>query len=100
MTTKVKGRGPIVMEELYALFDEYRCRPAKIAHQFNGTTGFVWFVDNNDDRFVEARDSVRGTDFLVVWRDGKEAAAIVVDKPKDVVEMVVAKLRALAAGCR
>lgn len=92
MTTKVR-------EELYALFDEHRCRPARITRLVGGTS-FAWFVDNNDDRFVEVRDSVHGADFLVVWRDGKEAAALVVDKPKHVVEMVTVKLKALAAGCR
>jgi hypothetical protein len=85
-------------KKLDVLFDEHRCWPAFITLKTSGLTAFMWFVNDDDNCFVEVRDSTSGTDFLVVWRDGSEAGAAVVKDAGCVVELVLAKTAAIAAA--
>jgi hypothetical protein len=72
---------------LWALFVD-QPKPARVHHRVNGTTSFVWYVDNDDDRYVEVSDSVNSDDFLVVRRDHRRLWALVIGDPGLVVEAV------------
>ena len=52
--------------------------PAKTCQRVNGTVICTWYVDDNDDRYVEVSDSVRSNDLLVVCRDHTLVEAAVV----------------------
>lgn len=43
----------------------------------HGYTTWRWHVDDRDDRYVEVTGSVRSGDYLLVRRDGEDAAAYV-----------------------
>lgn len=75
--------------KFYALLDKAHMRPAKTRHEVGCTTTFTWFVDNDDDRFVEVRDSVRGQEFLVLKRDGKTAEVSIVGSPEEAFALMV-----------
>jgi len=52
-------------------------RPIVTRHHQNGSTSVVWYVDNNDDRYVEVADSAASDDFLLVYRDHRDTFSIV-----------------------
>lgn len=65
-------------DKLEKLLKTKSMRPARTHHRLDGLTTMVWFVDNDDDRFVELRDSVRSQGSLVLRRDGSRVSAGVV----------------------
>jgi hypothetical protein len=90
MTTRTR-------EKLHDLLERERIRPARVVHHHLGTTSWTWFVDDDDDRFVEVRDSARGEDFLVVRRDGRAAEARVVGSAEEVVALVLGMTKTFAS---
>ena len=75
------------MKSLFASFVD-KPRPARVSRRVNGTTSLVWYVDNDDDRYVEVSDSVNSDDFLVVGRDHRKLWALVIGDPGLVVGAV------------
>lgn len=66
-------------EQLLKNFVDLRLRPNRTHHGEDGKTRFVWYVDDDDDRYVELVDSARGALVLVLWRDGYRVEACVRD---------------------
>lgn len=74
-----------------------RLSPTKVRHWNINRTTYTWHVDNNDDRFVEATDSMRGNEVLLVWRDRDWAYAVVLRDLKDIVKWISDSVKGLAS---
>ena len=69
-------------------------------HQTNGKTSLVWYVDNDDDRYVELTDSVNSNDFVLVRRDRRSVYSIVLGDNPTTVAYVQKSLLSLQNGLR
>lgn len=67
-------------KKLLKMFEDEKMRPAKISNCMNGKTRFIWHVDDDDDRYVELVDSRRGSDVVVLMRDGPQVAVMMRDQ--------------------
>ena len=67
------------MTKLLAALRKHRLGPTVTTHQVNGKTTFRWHVDNDDDRYVEAVDSLHSSTFVLHCRDGNNATITVVN---------------------
>ena len=88
MTTKDR-------EKLYAELDKRSMRPARTRPEVGGATTLTWYVDDDDDRFVEVRDSVRGRKFLLVVRNNDYAMAKILNTAVDIAGLVNLELKRL-----
>ena len=61
-----------------SLLKTNRCKPAKSILRENGCVSMCFYVDNDDDRFVEVSDSVHSDDLVILCRDRSNASVVVV----------------------
>jgi len=85
-----------VMKELLSKLNKMRLGPARTRGHINGKTTFTWHVDNNNDRFVEATDSINSDDIMLIARDRTVFTAAVLGNVGDAVSWVETELRKLA----
>jgi hypothetical protein len=84
-----------VMKELLSKL-KMNLGPARTREHINGKTTFTWYVDNNDDRFVEATDSVKSDDIMLIARDRTAATIVVFANIGEAVSWIEIELRKLA----
>jgi hypothetical protein len=87
-------------EALLELFKKNRMSPTTSVQRVNGTVLMVWYVDNDDDRFILLIDSVRtsgprANETFIVLRDGHFTHSIVVDELDRAVSTVITFLNRL-----
>lgn len=85
-----------VMQELHSKLKKMHLGPARTRVHIDGKTTFTWYVDNEDDRFVEATNSTKSDDIMVVLRDKTTAAIAILGNTNDAVSWIETKLRELA----
>ena len=83
------------MTKLLAALRKHRLSPTRTSHQVNGKTTFRWHVDNDDDRYIEAVDSLHSATFVLHWRDKMDAAIVVVKDVPTAVTWIDAQLQSL-----
>jgi len=83
-------------EKLYLLLEKRNMRPARTHHLVDGRTAFVWYVDNDDDRYVRVEDSACSQDFLILVRNGREVTAHVLGSVEEVVSQLVVECQVLS----
>lgn len=92
-----------LMEELLEDLGRRGTSPVKKVCRCGGRSTCFWYVDDDDDRFVEVDESEYGTSVLCVARDGDVAEVVVLREARDVVEWVGGRLeeldRAGRLGC-
>jgi len=79
-------------------FEELHLRPNRVHHGRDGKSRFIWYVDNDDDRYVELVDSARSARVMLTLRDGWRAMARVMEDQELVVMLVQQYLRMLGPG--
>jgi hypothetical protein len=82
-------------EVLLKNFVELCLRPARVHHGEDGMVRFIWYVDDDNDRYVELVDSDRSARVMLTLRDGWRAEARVMDNQELVVKQVQQYLRML-----
>jgi hypothetical protein len=83
------------MTKLLAALRAERLGPTVNHLQVNGKTTFRWHVDNDDDRYVEATDSLHSPTFVLHRRDKSDAIITVVDNIPDAVRWIDSQLSLL-----
>jgi hypothetical protein len=84
-----------IMQTLLSKLKEMRLGPARTVEHINGNTTFIWYVDNDDDRFVEARSSVNSDDVMLIARDRRIATIAVFGNTGDAISWIETELRKL-----
>ena len=80
------------MSVLYAALKKRSLGPTVANHQVNGKTTLRWHVDNDDDRYVEAVDSLHSGAFVLHRRDGFDAIIAVIDDVSATVRWIEVQL--------
>jgi hypothetical protein len=83
------------MSQLIGILREKLLAPTRTIHQTNGKTTLRWHVDNDDDRYVEASDSLRSDTFVLHCSDKLDAAIIVVKDVPSAVTWIDTQLQVL-----
>jgi len=83
------------MTKLLTALRAKRLGPTIQNHLVNGKTTLRWHVDDDDDRYVEATDSLHSPAFVLHRRDKMEAIITIVDKIPDAVEWIDTQLSLL-----
>jgi hypothetical protein len=68
--------------------------PASIHHRLNGKCSMLWYVDDDDDRYVEATDSLHSSKVVLVVQDGYRDwfMIAVLSDPPAIVEWIKGRL--------
>lgn len=80
-------------DQLRADFKRHGLLPVVPLH-VSGSASFVFYVDENDDRYVEVSTSTRSLNLLVVLRDESVVEAYVMSDVEAVMETVEKRLAA------
>jgi hypothetical protein len=64
----------------------------------NRKTTLRWYVDNDDDRYVEATDCVNSNNVVVTSVDGFKASVFVLSDLKSIMATINQEVRCLARG--
>ena len=86
-------RGP--MKEFIAALKEKRLAPTVIAHHSNGKTALRWYINNNEDCYVEAVDSLYSASFVIFRRTQQDAVITVEDSIDKAVVWIDEQLKVL-----
>lgn len=83
------------VEELVERFERAGQGPTKVVRALDGKVRLAWYVDDDDDRYVELTSSAReGAGYLLVVRDRSLAEAVVLYTSSEVgVQILVGTVR-------
>jgi hypothetical protein len=75
-----------------------RLWPARTHHHTNDQWSFRWYVDNDDDRYIQMTSSLYSDDFVLLYRDSllREVEAVVLTDPQQIVSWIANKLARLS----
>lgn len=80
------------------LIPNFVTRPTKVAHCADGKTRCQWYVDDNDDRYVEVIDSTGSGDVLVLVRDCGRASCTVLRGQEKILAGIGSAMHELSQG--
>lgn len=83
--------------KLIAICKQVNIGPARRI-EVNSSTRLIWYVDNNDDRFVECATSKNSLDFLLLGRDGRATRTFVCDDLVEIRCWITDRLNAMSSS--
>jgi hypothetical protein len=84
------------MERVLAALTAWGMRPARVERSAAGRATATWNVDDHDDRYVEARDSLESYRVMVLARDRDSAEIDVILEDVGVCRSILRSLRNVA----
>ena len=77
---------------------EAQIRPTVNRHHCDGRMSLLWYVDDDNDRYVEATDSIHSSKVVLIARDGycEWLKTAVLSEPKEIVEWIKCQLEIMS----
>jgi hypothetical protein len=82
----------IRMSNLYGECHRCQMPPHQIIHHRDSRISYKWFVDFDEDRFIEVTSSIKSLDILAIYRKERDAEAEVIVEIFKLVDWIRAHL--------